>query len=175
MFSASAWVQEKISLSLSARVKRPGEELVSKSTHLSVVEEPTADEVDAYERLLGDAMHGDGMLFVREDAVEAAWAIVDPILANEAALHPYEPGLWGPREAERLTLDVGGWHNPEGNNESTAQIRKPRKTNGFNSSSNNDSYDGLQRVRPAKISRSAGRRPPFRSGSRSRSRSTSPR
>src|SRR5512140_1230282 len=103
----------EISLSLSARVKRPGEELVSKPAHLSVVEEPTADEVDAYERLLGDAMHGDGMLFVREDAVEAAWAIVEPILANEAALHPYEPGSWGPREADRLALDVGGWHNPK--------------------------------------------------------------
>src|SRR6202162_4334978 len=108
----------EISLSLSARVKRPGEELVSKPAHLSVVEKPTADEVDAYERLLGDAMRGDGMLFVREDAVEAAWAIVDPILANEAALHQYEPGSWGPREADRLALDVGGWHNPEEDKES---------------------------------------------------------
>lgn len=105
----------EISLSLNARVKRPGEELVSKPAHLSAVEEPTADEVDAYERLLGDAMRGDGMLFVREDAVEAAWAIVDPILANEAALYPYAAGSWGPREADRLALDVGGWHNPEEN------------------------------------------------------------
>jgi glucose-6-phosphate 1-dehydrogenase len=113
----------EISLSLSARVKRPGEELVSKPAHLSAVEEPTADEVDAYERLLGDAMRGDGMLFVREDAVEAAWAIVDPILANEAALHPYEPGSWGPREADRLALDVGGWHNPK-NKESSADNPK---------------------------------------------------
>jgi hypothetical protein len=61
----------EISLSLSARVKRPGEELVSMPAQLSAVGEPTADEVDAYERLLGDAMHGDAMLFVREDAVEA--------------------------------------------------------------------------------------------------------
>jgi glucose-6-phosphate 1-dehydrogenase len=113
----------EISLSLSARVKRPGEELVSKPADLSVVEEPTADEVDAYERLLGDAMHGDGMLFVREDAVEAAWAIVDPILANESPLHPYEPGSWGPREADRLALDVGGWHNPE-DKKSTAHAPK---------------------------------------------------
>src|ERR1700686_2481474 len=109
----------EISLSLSARVKRPGEELVSMPAQLSAVEEHTADEVDAYERLLGDAMHGDGMLFVREDAVEAAWAIVDPILANETALHQYEPGSWGPREADRLALDVDGWHNPE-DKESTA-------------------------------------------------------
>ncbi len=110
----------EISLSLSARVKRPGEELVSKRANLSAVEEHTADEVDAYERLLGDAMRGDGMLFVREDAVEAAWAIVDPILANATSLQQYEPGSWGPREADRLALDVGGWHNPEEYKESTA-------------------------------------------------------
>ena len=102
----------EISINLNARVKRPGEELVSKPADLLLVQEPTADEVDAYERLLGDAMRGDGMLFVREDAVEAAWAIVDPILANEAALHQYEPGSWGPREADRLAVDVGGWRNP---------------------------------------------------------------
>ena len=110
----------EISLSLSARVKRPGEELVSKRANLSAVEEHTADEVDAYERLLGEAMRGDGMLFVREDAVEAAWAIVDPILANATSLQQYEPGSWGPREADRLALDVGGWHNPEEYKESTA-------------------------------------------------------
>jgi len=114
----------EISISLSARVKRPGEELVSKPAHLSVVEEPTADEVDAYERLLGDAMRGDGMLFVREDAVEAAWAIVYPILANDTPLHSYEPGSWGPHEAVGLADDVGGWHNPEEGKEST--VASPR-------------------------------------------------
>ena len=58
-------------------------------------------------------MHGDAMLFVRQDAVEAAWAIVDPILGNATTLHEYEPGSWGPPEADRLTTDVGGWHNPK--------------------------------------------------------------
>jgi glucose-6-phosphate 1-dehydrogenase len=110
----------EISLSLGARLKRPGEELVSKPAHLSVVEEPTADEVDAYERLLGDAMRGDGMLFVREDAVEAAWAIVDPILGNATTLEEYEPGSWGPHESAGLAIDVGGWHDPEEREESTA-------------------------------------------------------
>ena len=104
----------EISISLSARVKRPGEELVSKPAQLSALEDHTADEVDAYERLLGDAMHGDAMLFVREDAVEAAWAIVDPILGNTSPLEEYEPGSWGPHEAIRLADDVGGWHDPEG-------------------------------------------------------------
>jgi glucose-6-phosphate 1-dehydrogenase len=103
----------EISLSLNARVKRPGDELVSMPAQLSAVEEQAADEVDAYERLLGDAMQGDAMLFVREDAVEAAWAIVDPVLANATSLHPYEPGSWGPHEADRLAMDVDGWHNPE--------------------------------------------------------------
>ena len=102
-----------ISLSLNARVKRPGDELVSMPAQLSAVEQHTAEEVGAYERLLADAMQGDAMLFVREDAVEAAWAIVDPILTNATALHPYEPGSWGPREADHLAIDAGGWHNPE--------------------------------------------------------------
>jgi len=102
-----------ITLSLGAQVKRPGADLVPMPAKLTAVEKQTADEVDAYERLLGDAMHGDGMLFVREDAVEAAWAIVEPILGNASALHSYEPGSWGPHEADRLITDVGGWHSPE--------------------------------------------------------------
>ncbi len=69
-------------------------------------------EVDAYERLMDDAMHGDGMLFVREDAVEAAWAVVEPILGNASPVHQYPLGSWGPAEAERLAADLGGWHNP---------------------------------------------------------------
>jgi len=102
-----------VSLSLSAQVKRPGEDLVSMPAKLSAVEQQTADEVDAYERLLGDAMHGDAMLFVREDAVEAAWAIVEPILGNNSGLHSYEIGSWGPHEADRLATDLGGWRNPD--------------------------------------------------------------
>jgi glucose-6-phosphate 1-dehydrogenase len=104
----------EISISVSARVKRPGEELVSKPAHLSVVDDDTTDQVDAYERLLGDAIRGDAMLFVREDAVEAAWAIVDPVLGSTTTPEEYEPGSWGPHEADRLAIDVGGWHDPEG-------------------------------------------------------------
>jgi glucose-6-phosphate 1-dehydrogenase len=57
-------------------------------------------------------MAGDGTLFARQDAVDAAWTIVQPILADVTPLHEYEPGCWGPTEAERLTEDIGGWHNP---------------------------------------------------------------
>jgi glucose-6-phosphate 1-dehydrogenase len=100
-----------ISLSLNAQVKRPGEELVAMPATLTAVEN-TRGEVDAYERLLDDAMRGDGMLFVREDAVEASWAVVEPVLGNASPVHPYEPGSWGPAEADHLAADLGGWHNP---------------------------------------------------------------
>jgi glucose-6-phosphate 1-dehydrogenase len=71
--------------------------------------------LDAYERLLGDAMAGDATLFARQDVVEAAWAIVDPVLHEPVPLREYEPGTWGPPEAERLAADVGGWNTaPEG-------------------------------------------------------------
>ena len=72
-----------------------------------------SDELDAYERLLTDAMHGDQLLFVRQDAVEAAWAIVDPILGPDTTpLYEYEAGTWGPKEADALAAPIGGWHCP---------------------------------------------------------------
>src|SRR5262249_35688286 len=103
----------EIALSLSVRVKKPGAELVSTPTELAAVRNTAGDEVDAYERLLTDAMRGDATLFVREDAVEAARAIVDPILNNVVPVHPYQPGTWGPPEAAALTSDVEGWRDPD--------------------------------------------------------------
>jgi len=77
------------------------------------VHRPGGDEMDAYERLLGDAMAGDATLFTREDAVETAWSIVQPILGGVTPVHEYEAGSWGPAQADRLTAAVGGWVNPE--------------------------------------------------------------
>ena len=87
----------KISISIGARVKKPGTELGSIPTELMAVRDAGKDEVDAYERLLTDAMKGDPTLFVREDAVEAAWAVVDgdPRQRRRPCI-PYEPGTWGP-------------------------------------------------------------------------------
>jgi glucose-6-phosphate 1-dehydrogenase len=102
----------QLSLNLGARIKRPGTAMVSMPVELSVVERSQGDELDPYERLLGDAMHGDALLFVRQDAVEAAWAIVEPILGEITPVHEYEPGTWGPADAEELAADIGGWHNP---------------------------------------------------------------
>jgi glucose-6-phosphate 1-dehydrogenase len=100
-----------ISISLGASVKRPGAAMVSMPAELSAVKTTHGDEVEAYERLLGDAIHGDAILFVREDAVEAAWSIVEPILGNVTPVYEYEPGHWGPTEANQLAADVGGWHD----------------------------------------------------------------
>ena len=65
-----------------------------------------------YERLLGDAMAGDGALFAREDSVEAAWAVVDPILTRHQRAVPYKLGSWGPKQADALLAAHGCWHNP---------------------------------------------------------------
>ncbi|HKP87235.1 MAG TPA: glucose-6-phosphate dehydrogenase [Blastocatellia bacterium] len=102
-----------ISISLGASVKRPGAAMVSMPVELSAVKTTHGDEVEAYERLLGDALHGDAILFVREDAVEAAWSIVEPILGSMTPVYQYEPGQWGPTEANHLAADVGGWNDPK--------------------------------------------------------------
>ena len=99
-------------IAVGAQVKRPGDQTISELTELKLVHVPDGEEMDAYERLLHDAMAGDGTLFARQDAVEAAWAIVQPILGNVTPVHEYRPGTWGPAEADKLTADAGGWHNP---------------------------------------------------------------
>jgi glucose-6-phosphate 1-dehydrogenase len=101
-----------IAIGLGTRVKAPGTQMQTMPAELSAVALPRSDEVDAYERLLTDSMAGEGLLFVREDAVDAAWAIVEPILDDATPIHAYRPGTWGPDEAERLMADLGGWRNP---------------------------------------------------------------
>jgi glucose-6-phosphate 1-dehydrogenase len=101
-----------LSVSLCAQVKKPGKDLVSMPVELSFVEKDTSADLQPYERLLTDAMRGDGLLFVREDAVEAAWSVVEPILGQARPVHVYEQDTWGPTEAEEIAKDVGGWHNP---------------------------------------------------------------
>ena len=73
---------------------------------------PCPDEMDAYERVLGDAMAGDATLFARQDYVEEAWRIVDPVLKADTPIYEYEKGDWGPNEVEQRVSPEGGWHNP---------------------------------------------------------------
>jgi glucose-6-phosphate 1-dehydrogenase len=70
------------------------------------------DEQGAYERLIGDAMEGDASLFAREDGVEEAWRIVDPILKIPTPVFEYGAGSWGPNEAQAVVANIGVWHNP---------------------------------------------------------------
>ena len=104
-----------VAIALGARAKRPGEGMSGVPVELSIVDGGQAGmprPMDAYERLLGDAMAGDTTLFARQDVVDAAWAIVDPVIHGPSAIYEYEPGTWGPVEADRLVADVGGWKNP---------------------------------------------------------------
>ena len=102
----------RVFISLSARVKMPGESMVGEEVELFACQH-SADQMSPYERLLSDAMRGDASLFARKDAVEAAWRIVDPILGNVTPVYEYEPNTWGPEEADRIMTGDGGWHNPK--------------------------------------------------------------
>ena len=107
----------QVQIAMGARAKRPGEGMNGRPVELSVVDQAqpaSGNEVRLgdYERLLGDAMAGDATLFARTDVVEAAWAIVDPVIHGPSPLHEYEPGTWGPKEADELTAHVGGWNTP---------------------------------------------------------------
>jgi glucose-6-phosphate 1-dehydrogenase len=88
------------------------EKLIGQSVEVISSRHPAADEMDAYERVLGDAMAGDPTLFAREDYVEEAWSIVDPVLKAGTPVHEYEPGTWGPNAVDQNVTPPGGWHNP---------------------------------------------------------------
>jgi glucose-6-phosphate 1-dehydrogenase len=112
-----------VSISLGARAKKPGEAMAGESVEL-LARQASGDEMTPYERLLGDAITGDATLFVRENGVEAAWSVVDPILANTKPVYEYEPNTWGPAEADHIVAADGGWHNPKPGTEKTRGMAK---------------------------------------------------
>ena len=106
----------EVAIAVGARAKRPGEGMRGRPVELWVVEgneQGSEGRLGPYERLLGDAMAGDATLFARQDVVEAAWAIVDPVIHGPSPMFEYEPGTWGPTQADRLVADVGGWNTPQ--------------------------------------------------------------
>lgn len=98
-------------IAIAARVKRTGKEFVGDQRELYLCDERPGAETP-YERLLSDAMAGDGALFTHENAVEAAWAVVDPVLNRHRRTTRYRPGSWGPKQADALIAADGGWYNP---------------------------------------------------------------
>jgi glucose-6-phosphate 1-dehydrogenase len=104
-------MQPDITISVGARAKRPGEGMHGRDVELSVVEQPQ-EEMAPYDRLIGDALRGDQTLFARQDLVEEAWRILDPVLDAGLPVYEYAQNSWGPAEADKLIQRLGGWHNP---------------------------------------------------------------
>jgi glucose-6-phosphate 1-dehydrogenase len=104
-------ISPEVTIALGMMVLGPGEGMETQATEMVASQSPRADEMDAYEKLLGAAMEGDATLFAREDYVEEAWRIVDPVLKMSTPVYQYQTNTWGPREVERVT-PVGGWSNP---------------------------------------------------------------
>jgi glucose-6-phosphate 1-dehydrogenase len=100
-----------VEMALSARSKKPGETMIGQDVEL-LAHSGTTDEITPYERLLVDAMRGDQSLFASEEAVEAAWRVVDPVLSNATPVYEYERGTWGPSAADSLLAPGSLWHNP---------------------------------------------------------------
>ena len=106
-------ISPDITIAIGANVIAPGTETQSETAEMVGTRLPRADEMDAYERVLGDAIHGDATLFAREDYVEEAWRIVDPVLKAGTPFYEYEPGTWGPKEVDsRVSPASCGWLNP---------------------------------------------------------------
>jgi glucose-6-phosphate 1-dehydrogenase len=100
-----------MAIALGAQAKEAGERMSGRNVELLVTEDGS-DEMDAYERLIGDALAGDATLFARQDEVEVAWQIVEPILHATSQPIEYETGSWGPAEADRMMARLGGWTEP---------------------------------------------------------------
>jgi glucose-6-phosphate 1-dehydrogenase len=105
-------ISPEVAIALGVMVKMLGEEMAGREAELLALHHPSKDEMDAYERLLGDALKGDATLFAREDYVEEAWRIFDPVLKAGTPVYEYEPNTWGPHEVEQNVSPVGEWHNP---------------------------------------------------------------
>jgi len=105
-------ISPDMTIAIGANVIAPGTETESETAEMVGTRLPRADEMDAYERVLGDAMQGDATLFAREDYVEEAWRIVDPVLKAGTPVYEYEPGTWGPKEVDSRVRPSCGWLNP---------------------------------------------------------------
>ncbi len=157
-------------IALAARVKLGGEEFVGDQRELLLLDQQP-DEEAPYERLLGDALTGDRSLFTSEESVEAAWAVVDRVLTEHHAAIPYEPGSWGPAEADELIAPHGPWIDPltrgcrveavqpliERDPSSPSRYR-PRSARSWSLQCPRPGHEGSGRTRPQSLLRRSGRR-----------------
>lgn len=103
---------DRVAIALGARAKRHGETMQGEEVELFAANTQN-DEMSAYERLINDALKGDGTLFARGDGIESAWRVVDGVLSSNKPVHPYEPGSWGPTIADPFLPLPGHWRNPQ--------------------------------------------------------------
>ena len=105
-------ISPEMTIAIGATVMSQGEVLKGENVEMVASRHPRPEDIEAYERVLGDAMAGDATLFARQDYVEEAWRIVDPALKAGTPIFEYEKGAWGPSEVDQRVLPAGGWHNP---------------------------------------------------------------
>jgi glucose-6-phosphate 1-dehydrogenase len=105
-------ISPDVAIAMGMMALTPDKEMVGQPIEMVANHHPEANEMDAYERVLGEAVAGDTTLFAREDYVEEAWRIVDPVLRADTPVYEYEQGTWGPPEASQLIVPPGGWHVP---------------------------------------------------------------
>jgi len=116
-------ISPEMTIAMGTTVLAPGEEaLRGESVEMVASRHPRPDEMEAYERVLGDAMIGDATLFARRDYVEEAWRIIDPVQKADTPIYEYEQGTWGPSEADHRVSPPGGWHNPVSSDEEDFRI-----------------------------------------------------
>jgi len=101
-----------MTIAFGATVLSPNGRMRGQDIEMVACRHPSANEMEAYERVLGDAMVGDATHFARQDYVEEAWRIVDPVLKADTPVYEYEKGTWGPDEVNKRVLPEGGWDNP---------------------------------------------------------------
>jgi len=115
-------ISPEMTIAVGTTVMAPGEVIKGETVEMVASRHPRPDEMEAYERVLGDAMAGDATLFAREDYVEEAWRIVDPVLKASTPIYEYEKGTWGPSEADQRVSPAGGWHSPTATDEEDFRI-----------------------------------------------------
>jgi len=115
-------ISPEMTIAMGATVMAPGEAMQGETVEMVASRHPRPEEMEAYERVLGEAMAGDSTLFARQDYVEEAWRIVDPVLKANTPVYEYEKGTWGPSELDQKVSPAGGWHNPSATDEEDFRI-----------------------------------------------------
>jgi glucose-6-phosphate 1-dehydrogenase len=115
-------ISPEMTIAVGTTVMAPGGGMETEKVEMVASRHPRPEEMEAYERVLGDAMAGDATLFARQDYVEEAWRIVDPVLKAGTPLYEYEKGTWGPGEVDQRCSPAGGWHNPTATDEEDFRV-----------------------------------------------------